>query len=362
MVPSEERIKRRTPQSSRSLRERYVGNRQVDVTLVVEHLPQGGATPPDYGVLLAAGFGTQTIGGSDVTYAHSNTQTLPIVWLEVDCGLNTATTAEYKEAADGFVVEQVKLSVSKDEIPLIEFSGPAHNFVQTGRSVADNTSGAETTITLTTGTDSRYFAVNSVVGVGTSTNTGAGHRVTDVDHTAGTLDITPALAAGSQTAPVVWPISLWSEANTAGSPTPHVTMSVDLGADTDAWVDGIEVMWKNNITQRRTVGSPWPVDSTPGFRDCEGTLTIQANRTDLQKILRASTHNIANLSTFDIVITIGASGGFGSIVTLNDCELDWTGISWPEDGTVGTATIPFTCKSDSATAESESSWVWQTLP
>ena len=139
VVPSEERIKRRTPQSSRSLRERYVGNRAVDVTIVCEHLPQGAATPPDYAVLLAAGFGAQAIGGSAVTYSHSNTQTLPMVWLEVDCGLNTATTAEYKEAVDGLVIEQIKLSVSKDEIPLIEFSGPGHSMVQTGRSVSENT-------------------------------------------------------------------------------------------------------------------------------------------------------------------------------------------------------------------------------
>lgn len=362
MVPSEERIKRRTPQSSRSLRERYVGNRAVDVTVVCEHLPRGGATPPDYAVLLTAGLGVQTVGGSDVTYSHSNTQTLPMVWLEVDSGLNTSTTAEYKEAADGFVIEQVKLSISKDEIPLIEFSGPAHRIVQTGRAVSENTSGGETTIALATDAHSRFFDVNSVIGVGTSTNAGAGHRVTAVDHTAGELDITPALAAGAQTAPAVYPISLWTEAQTAGSPTPHVTIAVDLGADTGAWVDGIEVMFKNNITQRRIVGDPWPVDSTPGFRDVEGTVTIQANRTDLQKILNSSHHNIASVSTFDVVVTIGESGGFGSVLTLNDCEIDWTGVSFPEDGTVGTATVPFVAKASTATAEDEAVWVWQTLP
>ena len=361
VVPSEERIKRRTPQSSRSLRERYVGNRAVDVTIVCEHLPRGAATPPDYAVLLAAGFGAQAIGGSAVTYSHSNTQTLPMVWLEVDCGLNTATTAEYKEAVDGLVIEQIKLSVSKDEIPLIEFSGPGHSMVQTGRSVSENTSGSETTISLATGTDSRRFGVNSVIAVGTSTNTGAGHLVTAVDHTAGELTITPALASGAQTAPVIWPISLWAESSTAGSPTPHVTISVDLGADTGAWVDGIEVMFKNNITQRRIVGDPWPVDSTPGFRDVEGTVNVQATRTDLQMILASSTHNISTLSTMDIVVTIGESGAFGSTLTLNDCELDWAGVSFPEDGTVGTATVPFVAKSSTATAEDEAIWVWGTL-
>lgn len=362
IVPSEERIKRRNPQSSRSLRERYVGSRSAEVTIVCEHLPRGGATPPDYGVLLTAGLGVQTVGGSDVTYSLSNTQTLPFVWFEVDAGLNTSTTAEYKEAADGFVVEQVKISISKDDIPKIEFSGPCHNFVQTGRAVAENLSGGETDIPLATNEHSRFFAVNSVVGIGTSTNTGAGHRVTAVDHTAGELTVTPAVAAGAQTAPAVWPISLWTEAQTGGSPTPHVVIAVDLGADTGAWVDALEITVKNNITQRRIIGNPWPADSTPGFRDVDGTVTISATRNDIQKILNSSHHNIANVSTFDIVVTIGESGQAGSILSLDNCELDWSGISWPEDGTVGTATIPFTCKSDSATAESEVSWVWQTLP
>lgn len=362
IVPSEERIKRRNPQSSRSLRERYVGSRSAEVTIVCEHLPRGGATPPDYGVLLTAGLGVQTVGGSDVTYSLSNTQTLPFVWFEVDAGLNTSTTAEYKEAADGFVVEQTKISISKDDIPKIEFSGPCHSFVQTGRAVAENLSGGETDIPLATNEHSRFFAVNSVVGIGTSTNTGAGHLVTAVDHATGELTVTPAVAAGAQTAPVVYPISLWAEAQTGGSPTPHVVIAVDLGADTGAWVDALEITVKNNITQRRIVGSPWPADSTPGFRDVDGTVTISATRNDLQKILNSSHHNIATVSTFDIVVTIGESGASGSILTLNDAELDWTGVSFPEDGTVGTATVPFTAKASTATAEDEFTWVWQTLP
>lgn len=362
ITPSEERLKRRNPRSSRSLLERYVGNRSAEVSIVCEHLPQGGATPPDYGVLLTAGIGTQTIGGSSVTYSLSNTQTVPIVWFEVDAGLNTSTTAEYKEAADGLVIEQVKISISKDDIPKIEFAGPCHRMVQTGRAVAQNVSGSETDIPLATAAHARFFDVNSVVGVGTSTNTGAGHRVTAVNYGTGTLTVTPGISAGAQTAPVVWPISLWSEANTAGAPTPQVVIAVDLGADTGAWVDAIEITVKNNLSQRRIVGNPWPVDSTPGFRDVEGTVTIAANRTDLQKILNSSHHNIANVSTFDVVVTIGESGSAGSILTLSNCELDWTGVSFPEDGTVGTATVPFVAKATDYNDEDEFSWVWQTLP
>lgn len=362
ITPSEVRTDRRNPQPSRDLRERYKGNREYQVSVVCEILPRGGATPPDITALLTNAIGQETVGGSTVTYSQITGQAPGLTWLEFIVGGNTSTTSEFAEIVDGFACEQWKISFdnSPDNIPLIEFTGPAQKSWTTGRFTATGTNGSGT-VTAATAAHVRRLAVNSVVGVGTSTNTGAGHRVTSIDYTAGTFVVTPVIS-GAQTSVDVFPITLWAEASTGGSPTPHVEVTVDFGSDTNAKVTAMEIMGHNNIRERRTVGTQYARDFTSGWRRVDGTISFEATRTDLQKLQDAQWLNVAGVNVSDLVITFGAAGQFGSILTLANCEMDFAALELPDDGTVGTFTLPFVAKADSASSEDACSWVWRTLP
>lgn len=359
---NEERMKRRNPQASQSLRELVQGNLDVDVSMVFEHLPRGAAVPPDIGDLLRSVFGSETIGGSSVTYALSNSQTLVPLWLEFDYGTAGANTAEMKDAIDCFVPESIKYTIEKGSIPLIEIAGPARNLVRTGRSTCAILSGGESTITLQTTAHSRFFHVNSVIGVGTSTGTaGAGHRVTAINHSTGVLTITPTISGAQSAGSAVYPISLFAEASTGGSPTPEIFVSCAFGAETGAAFLKAEIEIKRNLGKHRPVGTPLVGDFYPGFRDVDGTIEFEARRSDIQKLLRSEYVNVTGVNVEDLVFTYGQSGSAGSILTLNDCRFYWSALEMPASE-VGRFSLPFTCSASSATAEDEVTHVFQTLP
>jgi hypothetical protein len=363
VTPEEERTPRANPRATRSLRELYQGNKTINASIIAELLPKGAALPPDIGDLLTSAIGVQTIGGSSVTYSCNNSQAVPFNWVEFDTGLADLNSAEIKEALDTFVVEELKISISNTDMPMIQLDGPARNLIRTGRGQGSAIlAGGETAITMNPTTLSRQFEVNSVIQIGTSVGAGSvGHRVTDINHGTGVLTFAPAVVGAQNPAPVVAPYSMFAEASTAGAPTPEIFCAMAFGAESGAQFEKAEISLKNNFDMVRPVGTPLVADFVPGFRGVSGSIEFSANRTDIQKLIRSSYVNTSGVNLEDLVFTFGQSGQPGSILTLNDCNMKWSALQMPQSER-GMFTLPFTAQASSGTLEDEFSWVWQTLP
>ena len=158
-------------------------------SLAVEISTKGAGVAPDYGFLLEAAFGTETVSAStSVTYScdDTNAKSLQLVKCSGD---------NLYEVINGAWVEQVDWKIEAGKPGMITFSGGfatyGHYF---GGSTVDGAhSTSDTTIDVLTGTGVHYRP-NALIKFGTEDNSGAGYTVVSVS--ADSVTITPGLAAG----------------------------------------------------------------------------------------------------------------------------------------------------------------------
>lgn len=354
---AQERRPRKNARQTRSTRERIHGAFTNSLSVMTEILPRGGATPPDVGALLASAIGTETIGGASVTYGLSATQALTAYDMLFE------ENAVFSERCIGFVVNELKLSITQGEEPKFEFSGPCVRVVETADATAngsvDGSGVAVTSVTPNPSTDNAKFGVDSLITVGTST----GHTVTAVDRSTGALTISPSITTNEGTAPAITPYTPFDEAQTAGSVVSEVEVSVDIGADSGVLFTGAELSINNNISEVRQAGNGYVQDFNPGFREITGKISMYGRSSDLAKYVRRKFDSLTSVNPLAVSITLGpaATGSFQCTISMPRCEFDFSELDTSQEQEA-TFELPFVALASTVTAsDDEFSMVFDTV-
>lgn len=221
---------------------------------------------PDYGPILKAAFGTETVVGStSVTYVLSDSQVIESLVLYRLAGDGLG------EWARGCSVAQVKITQDGTATPTIEFSGTfaSYAFVYGGA-----VTGAEATSSTTIevdGTDRRSRAGAYIEFTGDD-NSGAGYLVT-ADDGAGTITISPGIAGGGLSGgEAVLPLSL--SQTITGSPVSATSSDLSIAATSMAFQKA-EVTYDTGITERSgEASSATPTGLFRGMRKITGATSL----------------------------------------------------------------------------------------
>lgn len=309
---------------TRSILERYTGLKTVKWSCEGYVIPSGTAgTPPNIHALLKAAMGgyTNTPSTSDV-YSLADSQSalgsLSIVHHYPDVVM---------EAASGCWVEQVKFSGAGANPPKVAFEGEGIEHHLTGTSTC---SGATSGSTVTPADGVAGFSVGSVLQIGASTNTGAGHKVTAVGSTTLTVEGTPAGSDGDAIIPFT------PTETTAGSPVAGISGSVTIGGSSLP-ITAFEVVLKNGIKPVNDEAfASAATDYIVGWRSVTGSLTVRARK---DQIIRMGTRKSFSSAPL-VVLTLGAVAGKRCKLEIS-AEFDISALEVPESDEA-TVTLPFT--------------------
>ena len=358
--PSREDEDRRFTSAQRSLLEVVEGNYKHEWSASIELLPRGGALPPDARQFLRCGFGSETIGGSSVTYGLSAAQTGPLpfqLWCE-NAGL-------LGRMAKGCFVEELKFAVANDSYPMFDASGFFAVYAEAGRATATaNIATAATSFTPTPTNDHWKFDVDAIIQIGTDNNSGTGYRITAINRTSGLITFSPALAGAGGSAQVLpyTPFAFGASGSGAGgSPIPTFRNTATIGGVSLLFA-GCDVSIKHNWSEVRPVGNQSFADANPGYREVSGTIKGWGRATELRQFAyaKSSPGTAVNRQTFVLTMGDTAVGSFRAVMTINNMQLNMSGIDTSNDQE-GLLEIPFKCFPTTSTAENEIQLVTDTV-
>lgn len=323
----QERKDRMDSRQSRSVLERITGRKQASWSMERYVTPSGSlGTAPDEGVLLKAAMGVETVNSStSVVYTPTASQSV-----RGSLSLVREMPSIYMESLAGAWVEKATLKVSGSEEPKWTFEGGASVHAGSGYSTLNGAlSGGETTVVV----HDPVYDVNSIVKVGTSDNSGAGHQVTAVSADGLTLTVTPAVSGAQSDTSAVVPYV--PAETTAGNPINSIEGSM-LVDSVSVPITGFEITVSNND---KPVGdeafSAVVSDYIPGFRDVVGSIMIRGRR-DLfvywakRKLFTAR----------DLQVTCGGTAGKKLRVDVDFAEFEFAPHEVPESEE-STFQIPF---------------------
>lgn len=225
-------------------------------------------TAPDYGEILKAGFGTETVtGGTSVKYECSDSAAIGSLQLVKYSG-------DYLvEIANGAWVEQIEVEIPSGGGPakITASGGFATYGFAAGGVVSGAHSTSETTITLATG-DAQRLRPNVYVKFDSEDNSGSGYLVTAVDHDNDQITITPGLAGALSGSEVVAPNI---PGQTIGG-TVRSSTAGDLTVDSTSYacID-YKLTFKTGIYAREgEYTSSKPTGLFKGMREVEGEFSV----------------------------------------------------------------------------------------
>lgn len=165
--------------------------------------PNAAATAPDIGFLIKAAMGTETVGGSDVTYSFSDGNVFGTSLHSLQLGKYAGT--DLYEVVNGAWVEQLTVEIVGNQIPKITASGgfASYGYLYGSPTVNGVHSASDTTIDLASGGGVKVGA-NALIKFGTEDNGGAGYTVVSIS--GDTVTITPGLAGGLSGGEAVEPV------------------------------------------------------------------------------------------------------------------------------------------------------------
>jgi hypothetical protein len=305
-------------------------------------------TPPGLRPLLDAAFGTYTNApGASDTWALSNLDS-DLASLSMCHPFRDSAGSNWAEAVDGAWVDQLSLKVAGGDYPTISASGGFRRYWAAGyTTVVGALAGGETAIPVA---DCRSFMAGALVTVGTSTNGAAGHQVTAITagvYPAGTLTVSPAIAAGAQGAGAVVRPTLYatSYANSA-APVPGTKATATIETVSFPLTAAEINVALNSEAVADECGQAYATDvMRPKKRSIAGKLEFRMRR-DLNAYLGMFRTVNSNRA---ISLVIGDASG--SIWTASiKARFDWEAANVPKDG-AGMASLPFTCIGSSGSDE-----------
>jgi hypothetical protein len=325
--------------ASRSILERITQKSEHNWSLEAYLVPSGTATtPPDCGDLLTNALGTETIGGSDVTYSLASTQALTLA------SIVRHWDGIFMEAMAGAWVDEVTLTFAGGDEPKISASGGAMDYAATGYTTTNGAlSGGESSFTATNGAvfhnpASTSIYAQSVITVCSSTD----HVVTSVSGT--TVNVTPNIVGAQGNGSDVVP---YAPTHTdAGSPVAGISGSVTLGGAVSLVVTGATVTIRNNIKRLADHAlTPHTDDIVPMFREVMITLSCRLRQDFIASLLQRE-----QFSTASIQIIAGDTAGSRWQIDAPAGELDYSDISVPE-AEEATVDFPIRCLGSSGNDE-----------
>ncbi len=327
--------------ASRSSLERITGRKEASWSIEGYVVPSGSlGTAPDWGEILKAGFGVETVNAStSVVYTCTASQTA-----QGSLSLVRHFNDIYMQALFGAFVESLSLKLEGGKPPMISAEGPAADIAETGRTTLNGgLSGGETDIVVT---DAQAGEVGSVIKIGTSDNSGAGHQVTAKSGT--TWTVTPAVS-GAQSNGAEVTACVPSE-TVAGNPIPGISGSLVVDSVTLP-ITSFDVVLKNNWDVIGDEAFQSTItDGIPGFREVSGNIGVRARRDLVLYLLKRK-----DFVTRDLRITCGSTSGKKLQVDIDYAEFEFEAPDVPE-GSVVTAKIPF--KALGSSGEDEMSWTF----
>lgn len=324
--PKFDRVPRRDAHGGRQDITRHAGKRYASWRLRKYLMGSGAAaTPSDDEDIHESFFGTKTVA-ANVTYSLSSAQQLRTFSLTRIANYDDAI---YMSALIGCLCDEWKLMISGSDFPMLEFSGPAYDFRETGYGV-NTTVGSNVNKTLGSGEGDGFEGGNpfgSIVQVGADNNGGIGWRVDSVAGDVLTLQGAQVGANGD----IVRPYA--PTPTTAGVPISHTlgSMIVDpagaVAAQTFA-VKSAEISLKNNAQLFLDhFGETTPVDMKLGIRELMIKMTIRARRDFIVWMGRRKLFQANN-----IALTCGNTAGARGIFTAPTAEFNVGKMTLPGAG------------------------------
>lgn len=336
------RVDRNDNRETAGLVSRISGMRKVTWDCEGYLIPSGAAgTAPDMQDLFQSVFGQETVnGGTSVVYSLSNTQALQLNTLQrVAYPGGAAQVPVMMETLIDAWVNEMKIAVSGADPVKVSFSGGAARLVQTLRTQLDGAMSSSATMVIDT-TDATFIEVDSVVQVGSNTNTSTGYRVTADAAPSFTLEASLTAADNAVVAPFAPTPTL------AGEPIAGILGSFTFGGATLP-ITACEVTVNNGLKpiedQAFAVAVP---DVIRGRRSVSGTFTmrVRADQLDALGIRKNSSFTVV-----DCALVLGSVAGSIVTIDMDRCELGFSGIEFPEDEEA-TVQVPFVCLEQSVTS------------
>lgn len=319
------RVDRTDNRASRSMIERITRKTDCNFSVETYALPAGAGTPPDIHPLLLSTFaGT---GGYTNTPATSDVYSLAYGQAVLGSfSLEQEFDNIYQEISSGCVVDQMKFSVSGGNEAKFMFEGPCKQKVISSATTLDGAVlDTATSITVVNG----YALENgSVVYVGTSNNSGAGHVLSD--KSGSTFTVTPAISGGQSNGAVVAPVS--PTETTAGSPISLINGSLVIDPDTTTSpitlpVTAFEITIKNNVKAIHDEAfQETMTDYLLGFREVTGKITCRG-RSDHLILLGHQ----RDFDQCDLQVICGSTAGYRVKWDLNNIELEFEDNNIPSE-------------------------------
>lgn len=184
--------------------------------------PNAAGTAPDLGFLLTHAMGTETDGGSDVTYTLNDAAPSGIQ-------IYRHISDDFFQCFGGGWIEEMEISVEGGKAPMLNFSGgfASYGELRQGATVSGAHIATDATILLTSGHE-WLVRPGVYVKFGAEDNGGAGYLTTGLDYATRLLSISPALAnplsGGEAITPVVPAQTL------GGLPAPGLACGLSLAA------------------------------------------------------------------------------------------------------------------------------------
>jgi len=283
-------------------------------------------TAPEHDVLFDCAMGNKTVNaGTSVVYSLANQLDSFSAWVK---------KGHTVFAMRGCTVQGAEFMVSGDAIASVNWSG---NFMEQKWAGTCKSSGTYNTgasvITLATGGHELY-CVGMYVEIGDDDNSGAGYRITDVNHNQNKITVTPTLQSDQGANPTIAP---WLPTASAEVGTPvHGKLGMVTVDGQDAIILSAGVTLTNNIKYYiDEKNNQWTAErfGRPGYRDLEGSLELYFLKRGPSYFYRAE-YQVANA----LIVPAGNVAGYIMNLSIPYAEYRTPSITGDEEFQ---QTVPF---------------------
>ena len=289
--------------------------------------PSGTAgTRPDISDFFKLAFGTETVnGGTSVVYTLLKDRTG--LWASI-----FAKLTDIVQFVRGAIVQRMRISWTGDGLIMIEFSGVAKAFGETGNTTANGTGTSATALTVA---DADFLSQYSIIQVGSDTNSGAGFLIATAPNFSTEVITLPSASSWSNGAA----IAPYTPTPThVGSPVHGMlgSLSLDGGSTTIMYLGGaIEFNTGMDLLNNEAASSS-PSDAIiTGRREIGGTLDFLVRKTETY-LMSHFRRKVAK----DVRIILGDTAGALMQHDLDVVEIDPVMRDVPDHGMVRVS-LPF---------------------
>jgi hypothetical protein len=332
--------------ASRDILERITDKNEYSWSADMYWVPSGAkATAPDFGDMVLAAMGTETVGANDVTYSLNSNQTMTTL------SMTRHMKDIFQEALCGAWVEEMKLSIAGGDEPKVSFSGGAMTYAATGAGTLNGAMAASATTMIVQTDEKNMYATNASAAGGAGAGARSVVSITDGVDTDDDVEVTVDSSAPSFTVTAIG----GAEQADAADVTPYVPTHTDAGspisgtagtftiddvsdATTDIIFTAFELTLKNNFKPFDDEALTANVrDGVPGMREITGSCTFRVRQDLIETIL-----NRYELATRAIALTCGGAAQTGTRleISIPTAEILWSEVQVPQTDEA-TITLPF---------------------